>query len=70
MDPQPDFYKPTLRPALKNAACNVTWKIQTPTPITDVTYGGNVCVKGPGDRVTLLHSWDDKSYTAGLSENR
>jgi len=56
------FYKPTLRPAEKGAPCQVTWKIETPTPITDVVYGGTVCVKNPKDRVALLHSWEDRTY--------
>ncbi|MCX5671790.1 MAG: hypothetical protein NTU94_10775 [Planctomycetota bacterium] len=58
----PGFYKPTLRPAEKGTLCQVTWKIETPTPITDLVYGGTVCVKSDKDRVTLLHSWDDKAY--------
>lgn len=56
------FYKPTLRPAEKGTPCHVTWKIETPTPITDLVYGGTVCVKTPRDRVALLHSWDDRTY--------
>jgi hypothetical protein len=56
------FYKPTLRPAEKGVPCFATWKIETPTPITDLVYGGTVCVKSPRDRVTLLHSWDDREY--------
>jgi hypothetical protein len=57
------YYKPTLRPAEKGTPCFAVWKIQTPTPITDLIYGGTVCVKTPRDRVTLLHSWDDQTYT-------
>ena len=57
------YYKPTLRPAEKGTPCSATWKIEAPTPITDVVYGGTVCVKNPNDRVTLLHSWDDQTYT-------
>ncbi|MCX5684935.1 MAG: discoidin domain-containing protein [Planctomycetota bacterium] len=56
------FYKPTLRPAEKGTPCQVTWKIETPTPITDLVYGGTVCVKTAKDRVTLSHSWDDRDY--------
>jgi hypothetical protein len=58
------FYKPVLRPALNNAPCHVTWKIETPTPIIDLDYGGTVCVKTARDRVTLLHSWDGQTFTA------
>ena len=65
----PGFYKPTLRPAEKDAPCHVTWRIQTPTPIIDVTYGGTICVKNNKDRVTLLHSWDDKTYSAYYQKN-
>jgi hypothetical protein len=56
------FYKPTLRPAEKQTPCQATWKIETPTPITDLIYGGTVCVKAPKDRVRLLHSWDNQDY--------
>ena len=62
VDPQPDFYKPTLRPAEKGTPGYATWKIVTPTPITDLVFGGSVCVKSARDRVTLLHSWDDQTY--------
>jgi hypothetical protein len=62
VEPQPDFYKPTLRPAETGTPCYATWKIQTPTPITDLVFGGTVCVKSPKDRVTLLHSWDGQAY--------
>ena len=62
MERETGYYKPTLRPAEKGVPCHVTWKIATPTPITDLVYGGTVCVKTPKDRVTLLHSWDDKEY--------
>jgi RNA polymerase sigma factor (sigma-70 family) len=59
---KPYFNVATLRPAAKGTAA-VTWKIETPTPIVDVVYGGNVTVKAAGDRVSLLHSWDGKAYT-------
>ena len=62
VDPQPDFYKPTLRPAEKATPCYATWRIETPTPITDLVFGGTVCVKSAKDRVTLLHSWDGQTY--------
>lgn len=57
------YYKPTLRPAKNGEPCGVTWRIQTPTPIVDLSYGATVCVKSPQDRVTMLHSWDGKSFT-------
>ena len=59
---EPGFYKPTLRPAEKGRPGQVTWKIEAPTPITDLVYGATVCVRGPNDRVTLLHSWDGQTY--------
>ncbi len=58
------YYKPTLRPAENGTPGFATWKITTPAPITGVIYGGTICVKSPNDRVTLLHSWDGKSFTA------
>jgi len=62
VEAEPGRYKPTLRPAENNKPCHVTWKIETPTPITDLLYGGSVCVRGQSDRVALLHSWDDRRY--------
>ena len=62
VDPNPDFYKPTLRPAQNGVPAQATWKIETPTPITDLVYGGTVCVKNRHDWVKLLHSWDDRTY--------
>jgi RNA polymerase sigma factor (sigma-70 family) len=58
---KPYFNVATLRPAGKGVA-SVTWRIETPTPIVEVVYGGNVTVKGAGDRASLLHSWDGKSF--------
>jgi hypothetical protein len=63
VEPQPDYYKPTLRPADKGTPCYAIWKIQTPAPITDLVFGGTLCVKSPKDRVTLLHSWDGQTCT-------
>ena len=57
------YYKPTLRPAENDAACSVTWRIRTPTPIVDLAYGATVCVKNPTDHVALLHSFDGKAFT-------
>jgi hypothetical protein len=62
VEPKPDFYKPTIRPAEAGTPCHVTWKIETPGPVTEAVYGGTVCVKNDRDRVTLLHSWDGKDY--------
>ncbi len=62
VEKEPGRYKPTLRPAENGKPCYVTWKIETPTPIIDLLYGGSVCVRGQSDRVALLHSWDDRRY--------
>ncbi len=59
---KPYFNVATLRPAGKGVA-HVTWKIEAPTPIVDVVFGGNITVKGTGGRVSLLHSWDGKTFT-------
>ncbi|MGV3533213.1 MAG: hypothetical protein ACO1QR_12645 [Chthoniobacteraceae bacterium] len=56
------YSKPPLRPAENGVPTHVTWKIETPTPITSVDYGGTVCVKSAKDRTTLLHSWDGERY--------
>ncbi len=61
-DKEVAFYKPILRAGENNTPCDATWKIEAPTPITDITYGGSVCVKMKGDSVKLLHSWDDHEY--------
>ncbi len=58
---KPYFNVATLRPAGRGVA-QVTWRIEAPTPIVDVVFGGNVTVKGPGDRVSLLHSWDGRTF--------
>lgn len=65
---KPNYYSPTLRPAVKGSPAQVTWKVETPTPITSLVYGGNVCVKGTGNRVSLLHSWDDRQYFPGYEK--
>ena len=31
VEPEPDFYKPTLRPAEKGTPCYAIWKMQTPS---------------------------------------
>ncbi len=59
---KPYFNVATLRPAGKGVG-SVTWKIEAPTPIVDVSFGGNVTVKATGERVSLLHSWDGKTFT-------
>ncbi|HEV3029868.1 MAG TPA: hypothetical protein VG457_19980, partial [Planctomycetota bacterium] len=60
------FNVATLCPATKGEPCFVTWKIQAPTPIVDLSYGGNLCVKGGAGNessAALLHSWDGASFT-------
>ncbi len=61
--PKPYFNVATLRAGVKNEPCYATWKIETPTPIVDANYGGNITVRGSTDRVTLLHSWNGKDFT-------
>ncbi len=56
------FYKPTLRPAVNGAPCYATWKVETPTPITSVNFGGKICVKSKQERVSLQHSWDGRTF--------
>ena len=63
VDPEPDFYKPALRPGSNGLPCYATWKIETPTPIHDLAYGGTVCVKATADRVAMLHSWNAQTFT-------
>jgi RNA polymerase sigma factor (sigma-70 family) len=65
---KPYFNVSTLRPAAKGPA-SVTWKIAAPTPILDAVYGGNVTVKAVGDRASLLHSWDGKSYSEDFKKS-
>lgn len=62
------YYKPILRPAADGIPGHVTWKIETPTPITMLDYGATVCVKSARDRVTMLHSWDGKNFAADFEK--
>jgi len=65
---KPYFNVSTLRPAGPGPA-SVTWRIATPTPIVDAVYGGNVTVKSTGDRTSLLHSWDGKTYAEDFKKS-
>jgi hypothetical protein len=60
---KPYFNVATLCPAKSGEAGHATWTIETPTPILDVTYGGNVCVKSNDGSASLLHSWDGQAYS-------
>lgn len=63
------YYKPILRPATNGTPGHMTWKIDTPTPITRVDYGATVCVKSAKDRVTLLHSWDGRGFISDFEKH-
>ncbi|HXX94632.1 MAG TPA: hypothetical protein VEN81_13445, partial [Planctomycetota bacterium] len=63
---KPYFNVATLCPAVKGEPAFVTWRIEAPTPIVDLSYGGNLCVKAWGgneSQAALLHSWDGKTFT-------
>lgn len=62
VEPEPYFYKATLRPKVKERPAFIVWKMETPAPITDLYYGGNVTTCSPGQRVALYHSWDGQTY--------
>ncbi|MGC9330179.1 MAG: hypothetical protein ACP5I1_21260, partial [Candidatus Hinthialibacter sp.] len=62
VESNPYFYKATLRPKEKERPAFVVWKMETPTPITDFYYGGNVTTCSPNQRVALYHSWDGQTY--------
>jgi len=64
---KPYFNVATLCPATNNEPAYVTWKISAPTPIVRVTYGGNLCAKS-GGVVSLLHSWDGKTYVEDFKQ--
>jgi len=64
---KPYFNVATLCPASSNEPAYVTWKIAAPTPIMGVVYGGNLCAKSKGV-VSLLHSWDGKSYSEDFKQ--
>jgi RNA polymerase sigma factor (sigma-70 family) len=64
---KPYFNVSTLRPV--KGPASVTWKFETPTPIVDAVYGGNVTVKASGDRTSLLHSWDGKTYAEDFKKS-
>ena len=62
VNPHPYFNVPTLRTRGRGYPCRVTWKVAAPTPITGAEFGGNVSVNADGCRVSLLHSWDGKTF--------
>ncbi len=68
VEPKPGFYKATLRPKEKGRPAYVTWKVETPKPINDFSYGGNVTVYNGGQRVALLHSWDGETFTKDFEQ--
>ncbi len=63
MNSKPYFNVATLCPAKSGEAGHATWTIETPTPIVDLSYGGNVCNKSNDSSASLLHSWDGTTWS-------
>ncbi|MBZ0254619.1 discoidin domain-containing protein, partial [bacterium] len=70
VEPDPHFYKALLRPKDDDRPAFVTWKVETPTSITDLSYGGNVTTCKDGQRVSLYHSWDGKNYIKDFEQTK
>lgn len=69
VNPKPYFNVATLRPAEKGKPGFVTWKIDVPTPIIDVNFGGNLSDRSRGDAVKLLHSWNGKDFVEDFKKS-
>jgi len=63
VNPKPYFNVATIGPAKSGEPGHATWTIEAPTPIVDVVYGGNVCVRSKDGSASLLHSFDGQTYT-------
>jgi hypothetical protein len=62
------FSRAIVRPTTANVPGRVTWRLDAPTPIVRVDYGGSLFVMQgmPDDRVRLLHAFDDDPYALDL----
>ncbi|GAH45397.1 unnamed protein product, partial [marine sediment metagenome] len=56
------FYKAALGAAERDKPCFAQWTIRAPRRIVEATYGARVCNCSGRSRVTLLNSWDGKSF--------
>ncbi|MGA2032471.1 MAG: hypothetical protein ABSG68_09460 [Thermoguttaceae bacterium] len=58
-DREPDgFYKATLGSGVNGKQCSVTWKLEVPSDISDVTYNVVSTNRTEQSYVSLQHSWD------------
>lgn len=70
VNPKYNFYQAMLRPKDAGKPAYVIWRVDTPTPITDFSYGGNVTVYKNNQRVTLSHSWDGKTFVEDFEKTK
>lgn len=64
-DPSPDaFYGTVLRPATNTAPAQVTWRLDAPTPLVRVDYGGSFATRSAvaGNEVRLSHAFDGGAF--------
>jgi hypothetical protein len=60
---EPDgFYKATLGAGVDGKECSVTWKLDVPTPIADVSYAVVSTNRSRDSYVSLQHSWDGQTF--------
>jgi hypothetical protein len=67
-DPEPNGYQGVLYAASPGEEAHVIFKIDTPRPMTRLTYGGRLYNRAPGSRIQFLHSFDrGKTWTRSYS---
>lgn len=61
---EPDgMYKATLGSGVDNKECSVTWRVQVPNDILDVSYTIIATIRAEKQWVSLRHSWDGEHFT-------
>ncbi|MBN1443516.1 MAG: hypothetical protein JXA90_12470, partial [Planctomycetes bacterium] len=56
------FYQSTIGAGVDGSPCHVTWKLVTPTEMTELTVGARVCNRMDASHVSLQCSWDGSSF--------
>jgi hypothetical protein len=61
---EPDgMYKATLGSGVDKRECSVTWRMELPSDILDVSYNVIATLRGGNQWVSLRHSWDGQHFT-------
>jgi hypothetical protein len=61
---EPDgMYKATLGSGMDKKECSVTWRLQVPNDILDVSYTVIATIRGEKQWVSLQHSWDGEHFS-------